>query len=106
MQKSKEEESKGGGESLKQITFNMDFSKYQPFVEEVKSKNFNTLDYLGVSIKNSISQQDSITYTPKNLSFIQTKFPSIPLPLKQEDFEKFNDDTLFLMFFIQQVSFL
>lgn len=49
-----------------------------------------------------MTPQDSIIYTPKNYNFIPSKYPQFPLPLNAESFEKFNEDTLFFIFFIQQ----
>ena len=61
---------------------------------------------MSASIKNSITSQDSTIYNPKNNHFVPTKFPHSPLPLRIDLYEKFNDDTLFFIFFIQQVNFL
>lgn len=66
----------------------------------------NTPEYLETSIRNSITHQDSIIYHPKNLyALVSTKYASNPLPLKNELFEKFNDDTLFFIIYIQNVIF-
>jgi hypothetical protein len=102
MKKPSEEDSKGGGDN-KISNYSFDDSKYQIFVKEVKSKNLNSIECLGTSIKNSITPQDSLISNPKNIVYMPTKYPTIPMQLKQDLFEKFNDDTLFLMFFIQQV---
>lgn len=85
--------------------FQMDYSKYQTFIEEVKNKNLNSPEFIISSIKNTITEQDSTFYNAKNNHFIPTKYPHSPLPIKPtETFEKFNEDTLFFIFFIQQVS--
>lgn len=69
-----------------------------------KSKGLNSNEYLCASIQNTMTPQDSIVYNPKNIHFIPTKYPTSPLTFKSDSLEKFNDETLFFMFFIQQVS--
>jgi len=64
----------------------------------------NSPEYISVSFKNKILPQDSIIVNPKNINFIPTKYPNCALPLKSETVKKFNEDTLFFIFFIQQVK--
>ena len=53
------------------------------------------------SANNIIRPEDSIIYNPKNLHFYSNKYPIYPLRLKQDFLQKFDEDTLFFMFFEQ-----
>ena len=57
---------------------------------------------LSASVNNCIHAEDSIIYNPKNIHLLPTKYPVYPLSLKPDTIKKFNDDTLFFIFFIQQ----
>lgn len=84
-----------------QIPQVIDPSKYKSFVEEVKAKNLNSIEMLSASVMNTIHTEDSIIYNPKTIHLLNTKYPVYPLSLNQKILEKFNDDTLFFMFFNQ-----
>lgn len=88
--------------SSSQIPQVIDPSKYKTFVDEVKSKSLNTFEMLSSSVMNAIHTEDSIIYNPKTIHFLNTKYPVYPLALNQRILEKFSDDTLFFMFFVQQ----
>ena len=45
-----------------------------------------------------------IIYSSKNPIVIQTKFPTLPLQVNKNTFSKLDVDTLFFIFFIQQVK--
>ncbi|MCQ2816235.1 MAG: hypothetical protein MJ252_03105 [archaeon] len=79
----------------------IDTLKYKSFIEEVKAKNLNSTEMLSASVMNTIHIEDSIIYNPKNIHILNTKFPVYPLALNQKILDKFNDDTLFFMFFVQ-----
>ena len=78
-----------------------DPNKYRANLEEIKNKNLNTPDMLIASVNNIIRPEDSIIYNPKNVHFFSNKYPVYPLRLKQDFLEKFEEDTLFFMFFEQ-----
>ena len=81
--------------------FQFEPSKYRANLEEIKNKNLNTPDMLLASANNIIRPEDSIIYNPKNVHFYSNKYPVYPLRLKQDFLEKFEEDTLFFMFFEQ-----
>ena len=80
----------------------IDIKKYQNYTEEIRNKNLNTTEMLSASVNNCIHPEDSIVYNPKNIHLLPTKYPVYPLSLKPDTIKKFNDDTLFFIFFIQQ----
>jgi CCR4-NOT transcriptional regulation complex NOT5 subunit len=80
----------------------IDLKKYQNYTEEIRNKNLNTTEMLSASVNNCIHPEDSIIYNPKNIHLLPTKYPVYPLSLKPDTIKKFNDDTLFFIFFIQQ----
>ena len=80
----------------------IDIKKYQNYTEEIRNKNLNTTAMLSASVNNCIHPEDSIVYNPKNIHLLPTKYPVYPLSLKPDTIKKFNDDTLFFIFFIQQ----
>lgn len=88
--------------SKKDNQFQIDLSKYRSYTEEIRNKNLNTTEMLSASVSNSIHPEDSVIYNSKNMHSLPTKYPAYPLGLKNEIVEKFNDDTLFFIFFIQQ----
>jgi CCR4-NOT transcriptional regulation complex NOT5 subunit len=69
-----------------------------------KNNKLNKPDYLLTSARNCIIPQDSLICSPKNIHFLPTKYPTTPLP--HETIEKYDIDTLFFIFFIQQVIIL
>ena len=94
--------SQSDSRNKKENQFQIDLSKYRSYTEEIRNKNLNTTEMLSASVSNSIHPEDSIIYNPKNMHSLPTKYPVYPLSLKSEIVEKFNDDTLFFIFFIQQ----
>lgn len=89
-------------EASPQIPQVIDPAKYKSFVDEVKVKNLNSSEMLSASVINCIHTEDSIIYNPKTIHFLNTKYPIYPLNLNQKLLEKFSDDTLFFMVFVQQ----
>ena len=64
----------------------------------------NNIDFLSVSARSLVSEKDSNFYQPKNLNDKPVRFhPTTPFVIKQEKLEKFDIDTLFFIFFVQQV---
>ena len=80
----------------------IDAKKYVNYTDEIRNKNLNTTEMLSASVNNCIHTEDSIIYNPKNIHLLPTKYPVYPLSLKPDTIKKFNDDTLFFIFFIQQ----
>lgn len=93
--------SSSDSKSRKDSQILMDPNKYRSYIEEVKTKNLNTSEMLSASVANMIHPEDSIIYNPQNIHILPTKYPVYPLSLKKELAEKFNEDTLFFMFFNQ-----
>jgi len=84
-----------------------DTSRYKNYLEEVKAVNSNPFDLLSISYKNIITDKDSNFYHPKNLNDKPNKFyPTIPFTIKPETLAKFDIDTLFFIFFVQQDPYL
>jgi CCR4-NOT transcriptional regulation complex NOT5 subunit len=95
-------QSSGDSSKRKESHILIDPLRYRPFIDDVKTRNLNTPEMLTASVNNIIRPEDSIIYTPKNLQMLPTKYPVYPLGLNQTMLEKFNDETLFFIFYIQQ----
>lgn len=94
--------SKETGESLaKNSQYLFDASKFQPHIDEVKTKNYNLTDMFATSMRHNITQEDCNSFYPHTYSTINTVFPSVPLVLKTELFDKFDENTLMFIFFSQ-----
>lgn len=63
------------------------------------------MDYICASVKYAITPQDSTFFLQKNNHFAPTKYPQSPLPIRNETFEKYNEDTLFFIFYFHKVLF-
>ena len=88
--------------SKKENQFQIDLSKYRQYTEEIKNKNLNTIEMLSASVSNHVQPEDSVSYNPKNIHLLPTKYPIYPLNFREEIAKQFNDDTLFFIFFMQQ----
>ena len=94
----------GGGEVKKKENSNgtsFDQNKYRVNIEEIRSKNLNSLDMLVASVNNIIRPEDSIIYYPNKIHLLCNKYPVYPLRLKEELLVNFDIDTLFFIFFEQ-----
>lgn len=87
--------------TLQLTTTLLDISKFQPFIDDINSKNQNFCEMLSTSVKNSISPEDTNHYIPQNILNIQTSFPSVPPVINSELFDKFDDSTLMFICFYQ-----
>ena len=74
---------------------------YSQNIEEIRSKNLNSLEMLSASVNNTIHPEDSIIYYTKSTHLFWHKYPVYPLRLKEELLHNFDIDTLFFMFFEQ-----
>jgi CCR4-NOT transcriptional regulation complex NOT5 subunit len=83
------------------INSGLDFSKFQPFVDEVKNQNFEFEDMLATSSKFMISPEETNYYIPQSIISFKTTFPSVQPILNIELFEKFDECTLMFIFFYQ-----
>lgn len=81
--------------------FSLDFTKFQPFMDDVKTKNQNFDEMLNTSVKHMVSQEDTISYTPQNIINFPTILPNIPPTMNVDLFEKFDECTLMFIFFYQ-----
>ena len=98
-QNSSNNQSSSGNEPKKHVN---EPNKFKPFLDEVKSKNYNNPDALIASVNNIIHPEDSIIYFPKSVNLLYNKYPVYPLRLKDEMIKNFDIDTLFYMYFIQE----
>ena len=96
--------SNSGGENKKKENSNgspYDKNLYRQNIEDIRSKNLNSLEMLNASVNNCIHPEDSIIYYPKSIHLLCNKYPVYPLRLKEELLPNFDIDTLFFMFFEQ-----
>ena len=94
----------GGGDIKKKENSNgysFDQNKYRQNIDDIRSKNLNSLDMLIASVNNIIHPEDSIIYYPKSIHLLCNKYPVYPLRLKEELLPNFDIDTLFFIFFEQ-----
>ena len=93
-----------GGENKKKENLNgspYDKNLYKQNIEDIRSKNLNSLEMLIASVNNCVHPEDSIIYYPKSIHLLCNKYPVYPLRLKEELLHNFDIDTLFFMFFEQ-----
>ena len=81
--------------------YTLDTTKFQPYLEEVQSKDFNQEEMIKNSVQHYIKPEDTIYYYPQNFVNIPTLFPTVPHLLKPNLYEKFDLNTLMFIFFYQ-----
>ena len=93
----------GGENKKKENSYDYPYDKklYSQNIEEIRSKNLNSLEMLTASVNNTIHPEDSIIYYTKSTHVFSHKYPVYPLRLKEELLHIFDIDTLFFMFFEQ-----
>lgn len=83
------------------LSFGLDFSKFQPLLDEVKNQNFEFEDMLATSSKFMISPEETNYYIPQSIISFKTTFPSVQPLFNIEVFDKFDESTLMFIFFYQ-----
>eukprot|EP00826_Nyctotherus_ovalis_P004700 TRINITY_DN11035_c0_g2_i4.p2 TRINITY_DN11035_c0_g2~~TRINITY_DN11035_c0_g2_i4.p2 ORF type:complete len:253 (+),score=65.89 TRINITY_DN11035_c0_g2_i4:426-1184(+) len=71
-------------------------------------RDVSVLDMLAISKNNLPQFQDSLTVSPSNpvpFKKLQVQFPTVPMSISSEVLSKFEDDTLFFMFYYQQGTY-
>jgi len=71
-------------------------------------RDVSVFEMLAISKNNLPQFQDSLTVSPSNpvpFKKIQVQFPTVPMPMSFEVLSKFEDDTLFFMFYYQQGTY-
>lgn len=71
-------------------------------------RDVSVLDMLAISKNNLPQFQDSLTVSPSNpvpFKKLQVQFPTVPMAMSSAVLSKFEDDTLFFMFYYQQGTY-
>lgn len=85
---------------------NIDYNKFKPYLDEVKSFNFDKEEMIKNSVLHYIKPEDTNYYYPQYFENMPTPFPVVPHVIKPEMYEKFDLNTLMFIFFYQNNYFV